>query len=174
MNIHPLFVHFPIALLVLYTLFEFLTPFVRNKKHLKTLELIKAVFVTLGALSTLTAILTGGIAADIIGETKLVDTHEFFAQSTSFVFWILAAAYLYPMIVNSGIKQWVVNKIKVSTFIFEFWKVCSDIVMLNIIRIPLAALGLVLITITGALGASIVYGPNIDFIVKFIYGIVIK
>jgi len=35
----------------------------------------------------------------------------------------------------------------------------------------LALLGLVLIIITGGLGAAIVYGPNVDPFVNFIYSI---
>lgn len=158
MNLHPILVHFPIALLTFYALFEL----VRVQKLLKEPAwfYVKAAFVIVGSLSSVATLLSGlAIKPQFQGSLSIahqVDVHSAFAFYASLLFGLIAFAYL-------------VRLVK--------WKACvafSDFMLKSRIIVPLALIGLVLITITGALGGSIVYGPDIDPFVKFVYQTLIK
>ncbi len=171
MNIHPLFVHFPIALFVLFVFFEFITLFIKNQKFRTGIEHTKSVFIILGILSALPTLITGGIASHLVDKGDIVEVHETFAQLTVAVFGLLAGGYTLRVLDALG---WSKRLIKVHSSIdslFKYGRKLADFVMLSNVRLFLAVVGLVLVTITGALGASIVYGPNIDPTVHFIYSL---
>ncbi|MFZ2484689.1 MAG: DUF2231 domain-containing protein [Minisyncoccia bacterium] len=135
MNIHPIVVHFPIALLSLYAIFEL----VRFQKVLEKPYwfYIKATLVISGELFAIAAFLTG---PEVEG-AKLIEMHEAFAMVAIAIFGLIALGYLS--------KHFSVLKV------FSF-------VTRSYILIPLAFLGLVSITITGGLGGAIVYGTDFD------------
>lgn len=156
MNIHPIFVHFPIALLTVYAILECC----RVKKFLvnKSFFGIKAFLAIVGSLSTLAALYTGGLAEDIaranVKIRPVIELHSTFAGWTTFVFAVIACSYLVIVLENWSPLR---NK--------RFWSVLVKIA--HIIQTPwliiiLAIVGLVLITITGALGGLIVYGSSTD------------
>lgn len=173
MNIHPLFVHFPIALLVLYALFELVTPFIKNVVYRANIERAKALFVILGALTIIPTLATGDLAAELIGENALIERHEFFATATTVVFFLLAGGYALRVLDTLGWSVQLSRIHRVCEYVFSLWHFIARIIMGAPARFILAMLGLVLITITGGLGASIVYGPDIDPIVKFIYSLLL-
>jgi len=169
MNIHPLFVHFPIALLVIYALME-ITPRVwifraqwwRNAKIFLSIT---------GLLATIPTLITGDMAADIIGETKLIETHATMAVITVIIFAIPAISYLMEIFESLGWS---------SRFVKQYPKFKSTVSFINhtgklVLKSPtiyiIAILAIISITITGGLGASIVYGPDFDPIVSFIYNL---
>ncbi len=161
---HALVVHFPIGLLVIYSLIEF----IRFKKILKLPYLFytKAILLILGTLSAFAASGTGELAGEFFENSRtqlsnLVETHSTFAVITTTVFTILAVAYLY---------EWLRLENK---FVFIQRIVFLPVLVRFIIRFSpiIALIGLIAITITGALGASIVYGPNVDIFARFIYNI---
>jgi len=163
MNIHPLFVHFPIGILVLYTAFELLRFKIITKRP--WYFEIKAVLSIVGTLAAYATAFTGDMAEDILSTTApdkmaLVEIHSMYAAATITIFSILAGSYLFEWLKKAGQLK-IVTKIlfldKLSYFIQKYAPF-------------IAIVGLISITITGGLGASIVYGPNADPFVTFIYG----
>lgn len=137
MDIHPLIVHFPIALLTLYAVFELI-------RFNKVLEkpywfYIKAALVIVGELLALLTILF----SPEDGEMRIVEVHESFATATAIVFGLIALNYLIHWMKREG---WF---IRIPTL--PNWSL-----------VILAVIGLVCITITGGLGGAIVYGTEFD------------
>ena len=179
MNIHPLFVHFPIGILVLYALIELGSVlFCRQSLFVKQL---KGVLVLVGAASALVAASFGDSAEELLRanptllghvvDLKLVETHAMFAGLTILTFGLLAAAYLVWFVEHStfGSKPFLQ-----SGWVAKLWHLLQAIG--RFIRRPwlaalLALAGLVAITITGGLGAAIVYGPAVDPFVQIIYNL---
>lgn len=167
MNVHPIFVHFPIALLTIYALMEIvrLPIFTRQPWWFYT----KAVLLFVGVIAGKVAELTGNIAAEAYRGTSaqaLVKMHETFAQASVFIFGVLAAAYLIAWGRHENIRA------KLPAGLQKIWNAleavertifCAPVLML------LALAGLMVITITGALGGALVYGPNVDPVVSFVY-----
>lgn len=162
-DLHPLLVHFPIALLTLYAVLEFL----RFKFITSRLDLFhtKAILVVLGALGGVIAAQAGELAEEAFKGTSqmnLVEMHSSFAENTNILGLIIAALYIGTWIKRSAVK-------------LPFPKItalCEKITMSPMI-IPAAIALLIGITITGALGGAIVYGPDTDPAVKFIYDLLI-
>ncbi len=169
MNIHPLFVHFPIALLSIYVFLELVTPFIKNVKYKTGVEHTKSIFIIFGAISLVPTLVAGDIAAGLINAGNIVETHEMFAQLTAVVFYILAFAYLLPVVDSVPYVKIIFGKYKWLTNLVAFWRKFTTIVMYPVIKISLAILGFILLLITGALGAGIVYGPNFDPFISLIY-----
>lgn len=149
-NIHPLLVHFPIALLVVYSVLEWV-PF-KKITNLSYWFYIKTSFLFLGVLSTVpTGIAGNAIERQFRAKHAVVSLHSHFAVVASFVYLILAGLYLLAWMRRSK------TQIK-----FPLPKVI--IVLLSIA-------GFCLMLITGALGGVIVYGSNLDPFTAFIYGL---
>jgi len=169
MNFHPIFVHFPIALFTLYGVFE-LVRFSKVQSQPYWFY-IKAILVILGTLAAFVTLQTGEmIKRQFPG--KLTETHSFFANITTYFFAAMALAY---------ITSWIERDFKNIPDRFprfkSLWTILLKIktILLETKLTPLLALvGLVLITITGALGGSIAYGPDIDPVAKFVYNLLIR
>ena len=153
MNLHPIFVHFPIALLTIYALLECL----RFKKLMQWEPwfYIKGSLVILGFLSSIATYLSGdAIEHDftkIASLARLVEVHSSFAFVTVLVFGLISAAY---------------------AVVWAKWKPLETLAkrLLSVyVIVPLALVGLVLVTVTGALGGAIAFGPDIDPLVTFVY-----
>lgn len=147
-NIHPLLVHFPIALVIVYSLLEWVP--VKRITSLSWWFYVKAAFLFFGVLATIPTGLSGKIIeGQFRDKHALVELHSRFAVAASAVYAILAALYFLAWLrrTNSQIK-FIVPK--------------AVIVLLSII-------GFFLIVVTGALGGIIVYGPNLDPFTAFIY-----
>lgn len=168
MDLHPMIVHFPIALLTLYAIFEIL-PVARWYGKLPWTA-IKTILVVTGALGALAAVITGGLAEETItnpAQRQVVELHENFAVTTAIIFGILAVARL---------KKWIRTEHPLFMAVRYPSAVATGDAIINFflstpVRILLALTGLAAITVTGALGGAMVHGPNIDPAVKFIYGL---
>lgn len=163
-DIHPLIVHFPIALLSLYVGIEVLSLLVKSRSD--KLFVTKVLLLFIGTVSAMVALETGEIAEGIMWYWPLVETHSTFAEAAYIVFGILSAIYLARFIIQSNrIKrymklQWTILNIIKTTWVH--------------ILISIAAIAWFwLLVITGALGAALAYGPEIDPIVNWIYTILV-
>lgn len=187
MNLHPLFVHFPIALLVLYALIEIGLPLkVRIYRMLKwekapwfplmlspVWNSIKAFLVIAGTLFSFPTLQTGEVAEHIYREQalspesfaqstigKLIEMHSTFATLSVILFSVLAVGYV----------AYVLMQIQLSNSTLK--TVCiyvQKIVLHPVVAIMLSLAGLFAITITGALGGAIAHGPTTDPVVEMIY-----
>ena len=152
MNLHPVFVHFPIALLTIYAIFECL----RFKKLMQWEPwfYIKGSLVILGFLSAIATYVSGDAIEHEFAVTaslsRLIDVHSSFAMATVIVFGLIAAAY---------------------AVVWTKWKPLEALakrLLSAYLAIPLALIGLVLVTVTGALGGAIAFGPDVDPLVMFV------
>jgi len=163
-DVHPIFVHFPIALLTCYALFEIFLARKATWKHF--IEPAKLTLLFLGTVSSWTAFTTGDIAREALGETRLVETHAFFAGATVWIFTVLSGAYLIRLLVPM-LKTKLAQKSPLRVFLKL--EILANVLLQTWIVILGSILGLITVTITGALGGAIVYGPEIDPIVSIIY-----
>ncbi len=137
-NIHPLFVHFPIAFLFLYSIIK-IVPF---KKWLPNVSWkhIERVFLLVGFLGALAAIITGSIAKNLIHPNEqLVAAHATFALLTALIYGLLLLGE-----------------------IISFFKARENFLCDGLISKLLALSGLMSISITGMLGGVMVYGLSAD------------
>lgn len=139
-NIHPLIIHFPIAILILAVLANFLSLVLRKFEWL--LKVTVSLYV-LGTLSALAAFFTGRAAADSLDlPTNVIHTltsHADWAEYTVWYFGVFTAAYIAFMFLEKKIINRFSNIIKPVLFLFGFG-------------------GFFLIYLTADAGAKMVYG----------------
>jgi uncharacterized membrane protein len=154
-NIHPIFVHFPIALLFIYSIIKILplSKWVPSAswKH------IERVFLLVGVLGAFVANSTGEIAEHLVKPNRqLVEMHASFASAATWIYGLLLLGeilYLITPLLISKLGSSPV--IKIILFI-------QKILLNKTISILLAISGLIAISITGLLGGTIVYGVTAD------------
>lgn len=160
-NVHPILVHFPIALLSIYSILELvqLLPVWKNFLRQPYWFYVKAVLVIVGSLSTIPTMLAGIIAKPLFEDAiQVVNVHETFAITTSIIFLFLGMLY---------VVIWMKKQIKKSSVAFLLR--LQKIIFLYHIEKILALIGLITITITGALGGIIAFGPGTDPLAHFVY-----
>jgi uncharacterized membrane protein len=176
MNIHPIFVHFPIALLTVYAVLEL----VRFKKISEKAYWFytKAVLVVLGTLGACAALLTGDAAKDAIRNggqfqplvdnfREVVSMHETFADLSLIIFSLVSLSYIILWLKRENCFSWFSSQ-KIQNFL-EWIAGLAHFFVETPFGIILALVGLVLITITGGLGGIMVYGKDADPIFGFVY-----
>lgn len=160
MNIHPLFVHFPIAFFVLYVALEIFTP---QKDIHSPWHLVKTILLVAGSIGAQVALTTGDMAEQLAGHSPMLEMHSLFAGITTAVFGILAAIYVRDYI----IQKWsVLQQYKLTHYI----AMLVTFIKKRYLHVVLAVVGLIAVTYTGALGGAMVYGSNIDPVVHFLIG----
>ena len=88
-NLHPQIVHFPIAILILYAVFELIGIILKRDSLQKTAHLLLAI----GVLTAIAAVLTGNQAAELVklkvstNFESLIEEHETFATITLWYFF---------------------------------------------------------------------------------------
>ena len=174
MNIHPIFVHIPVAFLSVYGLAEL----VRFKIFAERLHwfYVKAALLIVGVGGAVMALVTGdmaeGLWRDNTAKRQLIEIHSTYAAITFVVAGLLAVLYAVALVDR---QQWL--RLPEGSGLRRIWTQLAR-ASNTIISSPWVSMWalavFVLITIVGALGGSIVYGPDTDPVVKFIYGIVVN
>lgn len=167
MNFHPIFVHFPIALLTIYAILE-LARFKKLQERLYAFH-VKATLVILGALASIPAYLTGNEQLESMQPgTPLyltVVTHSHWALATVLIFGFLALIKAAEWL----LLEWTSMPANLKA-VLGWARPAAKSLLVPI----LALVGLVCVTVTGALGGAIVYGPDIDPVVSFVYKLLVK
>ncbi len=184
MNLHPIFVHFPIALLTLYSLAELLR--FRALMAKAWWFYVKASAVVVGAAAAALAYATGDSAVAAIGRNPIlrpiIRAHESWAAATMLIYGLIALIYFLAFLEKEGIfdsleRLWARarpdGKSKILLRLTKFLRY-SILPSANKagegwMVVVLALAGLAAVTVTGALGGSIVYGPNVDPVVQIVY-----
>lgn len=159
MNIHPIFVHFPIALFTLFCILELLRFWLKQPHWFY----VKASLVIAGFFSAIVTILTGEMAEKILEDSdleKVVEMHATFAVLATGIFMIIALAYFVAWVNKT-------KQIQKRSWLF-FTKIQQCLIETNFVYI-MVILGFITIIITGALGGSMVYGPEVEPFVSFVY-----
>jgi hypothetical protein len=166
MNLHFIFVHFPIALMTLYAFLELVS--VKKLRNLPYWLYIKATIAITSAVSAVITLQTGdAIEGKFRYVRDLVEVHSSWADASTAIFLVIAAGYAVSWINN----EWKVNTVSIRYF-SPVWTVAtklSAVILKRPVIFLLALAGLVCISITGALGGAISQGPDIDPIVHFVY-----
>ncbi len=170
MNVHPFFVHFPIALLTLYAMVELARLQVLTR--MRSLQNVKLFLLFIGTLAAIPTLIAGKLAQwslDVPASSHIahvIRTHSYFALSTFVVFAILSCAYAsslyldaHPLVTQASKARWLLKKL-------------ATIVDVAPVVMALAFIGVVLVFITGTLGGTIVFGPNLDPVTRFVNSII--
>jgi uncharacterized membrane protein len=154
-NIHPLVVHFPIALLVVYSVITLLPlrrwlPQIAWKQITTTLLLI-------GVVSAFAASSTGEVAEHLVRPDRdLVEMHAFFAGASTWIYGLLLLGELLALF-GARVATYIGQPIVTRALRFA-----ERILQHRVINTMLVLLGLVAITLTGLLGGVMVYGTTAD------------
>ncbi len=154
-NIHPIVVHFPIALLLVYSVIKIL-PW---KKWLPNFAWkdIEIVLLTFGLLGAFASSSTGEIAEHLVRpEERLVETHAFFAALSTWLFGLLLAGEILSYLNIKFLSRPEFAK-------YQKWpNLVAKILTEKTLSKVLAFLGLIAIFMTGLLGGVMVYGVTAD------------
>lgn len=176
MDLHPILVHVPIAFLSFYSVLELFSIFKGIRKS-STVFNLKSFLLAIGFIGAVIAAAAGDNARFLNSEflnPNLVELHEEFAGATEAVFAILTVIYFTMIVTRYRDIRMYLSKFslrltalieKCGVFFFKHFY----------ITVILALIGLVLVSITGALGGALVYGstskdPFINATVKYICG----
>ena len=140
-NLHPIFVHFPIALLFLYSVIKIL-PLEKWFPRFSWRDL-GLFLLSFGVLGAFAALVTGNIAEELVKPAeKLVDAHSNFAMASTILYAILL------------IGEW--------AKFFGSFPVLEKTISNPIFSKFLALVAIICIAITGLLGGVMVYGMSAD------------
>ena len=160
-NIHPILVHFPIALLFVYSIIKII-PVHRwfPKISWKHTELFLLVC---GVISAMAAAATGDTAERLARPNhQLVEMHSTFAGATIWIYALIllgeVLVFLTPVIIPK------LKSPKLTSFCVSIQKFLTH----PAVAITLAVLGLMALAITGLLGGAMVYGTTADPFVPFV------
>lgn len=176
MNIHPIFVHFPVALLTIYALMELIRW--RKLTGQPYWFYVKALFLMLGGLGSLAAVETGELAVKFIQDDEslrlVLQAHEKLAKLSVVIFGVLSIGYLILWLNRENVIGRILTAVKIAPggFVEKVWAVLVKLARFlteTRLVILLALAGLAAITITGGLGGIMVYGPNADPFFGLIY-----
>lgn len=173
-NLHPLFVHFPIALLLMYSLIKII-PFQKWVPQIAWVD-VRRISLLAGSLGAMVALYTGEIAEHLIKPNHpIVEAHSTFATTATWLYVALLLGELSAFLLsNDKFTGYISNGASASgskrtlSKILSFFKIVfHDGVFSKI----LALVGLVLVTVTGVLGGVTVHGIGGDPIAPIILNI---
>jgi uncharacterized membrane protein len=154
-NLHPLFVHFPIALLFIYALIKIIP--VKKWFPSVSWKQIERALLLCGVLGAFAALLTGETAEHLFQPNhQLVEMHSTFATLSTWVFGALLLGEILSimhMYLNATL-----HAVGLKRIIFGIETLLTD----RVFSVVLALVGLVAISVTGLLGGVMVYGVSAD------------
>lgn len=156
-NIHPIVVHFPVALLFIYSVLKVL-PMKRWAPRFAWSD-VERVFLVLGFGGALMALSTGETAEHLVRSASnrdLIEVHSVFANASVAFYGALLLAE-----VISVLHAWSAFRTKFSK-LDNFLNHIYNFLTKPLISKLLALLGLVALSITGLLGGVLVYGVSAD------------
>lgn len=156
-NIHPIVVHFPVAMLMAYSIIEIISLF--SQKRAAKLYTTKTIILWIGAVWGFMALQTGEWTQEFLWISgDLVHTHEEYADKTFFVYAIITVYYIIKTMYIQQIwgKYWVNNIQAYHSQLTSFF--ASSVTQVIVTLIAIVWMGL--LTITGALGGAIAHGTN--------------
>ncbi len=156
-NIHPLFVHFPIALLFVYAILK-IVPTYRWLPNVAWRQ-VERIFLVLGVLGGFVALSTGEIAEHLTRpDHALVEMHSTFAGASIFIFGALLVGEIIVLIST----RYTLPKI-VRSF--------GNLLTHRGVSGVLAFIGLITISVTGLLGGVMVYGVGADPVASWVMSV---
>lgn len=165
-QLHPVIVHFPIGLLTLYAVLELL-PFRKTWTDPRWI-FAKRILLFFGTLAVIVAATTGEArGGENIAPGTALAMHELMATITKIIFIVLAGAQV-VVATTTVVTRWVSKR----EWMYVIWKILeriSNIITLRPVIIVGALAGLIAITLTGALGGGMVYGPEADPMVTVVF-----
>jgi uncharacterized membrane protein len=164
MNLHPLVVHFPIALLSLYVLFEVL-PLERWYPSVRWQD-SKAILVAVGGIGLLAALVTGQMAEHsllALSAGPILRFHKMFADASAAVFGIIAAAY---------VIRWILERhghfLRRAGLPIRSLRAIATVLLDRRTVVSLAIIGFIVLFLAGIFGEMIVYGPQNDLFSRLV------
>lgn len=161
-NIHPIFVHFPIALLFVYSIIKLL-PFAKWFPNIAWRD-IERLLLVVGIGGAYLSLSTGEQAEELSRPNKsLVDAHAFFANFSTRMYLLLLIGEVANYINTKNFSF--INKINyLPKLIIWVEKILTN---KNLV-ILLTILGFITLFLTGVLGGVLVYGTTADPLAPFI------
>lgn len=158
-NIHPIFVHFPIALLFLYSAIKILP----LKKWMPSVAWhdIERVLLLGGVLGAFAALATGDTAEHLVHPNRqLVNMHSSFGALSTWIYGVLLAGEI-AAIFNKKYGARVGS-------LGALLRMIEQVFCNKAFSVFLALAGLIAISITGMLGGVIAYGTTADPLAPFV------
>ncbi len=160
-NIHPLFVHFPIAFLLLYSLLKTL-PFERLVPRFAWRE-VQLVVLVFGVLGAIVASATGEISEHLIQpDRQIVEMHSLFAATSTWIYGLLLLGELL-----TRMNPWITRKFP-SMGLPRLFRFLESTLTNRVLSVVFAIVGLLTISLIGLLGGVMVYGASADPLVPSI------
>jgi uncharacterized membrane protein len=161
-DIHPIFVHFPIALLMIYSIIKVLP--LKTWFPSVAWRDIETSLLVLGTLGAFAALATGENAEHITRPNRqLVEAHSTFAAISTWLYVALIAGEIVEFVTGnrSPFKR-------IQPGIHKAFFFARGILMNGTFSKIIAVLGLVAISLTGLLGGVMVYGTTADPLAKIV------
>ena len=154
-NIHPIFVHFPIALLFIYSLVKLL-PLSKWFPNISWKQIEILLLVT-GVLGAFVALSTGDMAEHLNKYNRqIISIHSVFAGIATLLYGLILSGEILRLITPTFIPK---LGIKFLTNILVY---IQNIINGSVFSKIIVFLGFISIIITGMLGGAIVYGVSAD------------
>lgn len=165
-SLHPAIVHIPIGLLLVYSLFEMFSALF--PESWKQFTAAKSPMLFIGLIGGLFALSSGDALSESYPTIQVLELHELFAQITMWLYGILGFTLV-------GIP-WL-ERIKwpaVDGRIMKILLSMHHFFARRTVRFIIAGVGLLALTITGALGGAMTHGSEADPLTSFVTSILLK
>lgn len=154
-NLHPIFVHFPIAFLLLYSLLVIL-PLHRWFPRVSW-KVLRTILLAAGLLGMIAANMTGETAEHLVEvRHDIVEMHALFAAVAGWVYGIAFASELITYVRHRFAN--ILRRVHMNEFILFIEHVITH----RVVVVTLALIGVLAMAVTGLLGGVLVYGITAD------------